>query len=185
MIAGESGIERDSTHTHRPRRAQGTKCRQRRKPFLLWTLRCPLEGPSAGVVVVLVRLLFDELNGVAACVVKDGHDSGADVGRRLREYHAVAGQPGVLGLDVVGRLSERDAVFDKSIPICAVLLGSGLAEKRSRSPCRRRSPTWRGGRSGRVSGRWRGRNRTPRGFCGPEPGSPDPISRWSVECALR
>jgi hypothetical protein len=35
--------------------------------------------PSAGVVVVLVRLLFDELNEVAACVVKDGHDSGADV----------------------------------------------------------------------------------------------------------
>jgi hypothetical protein len=29
--------------------------------------------------VVLVRLLFDELNEVAACVVKDGHDSGADV----------------------------------------------------------------------------------------------------------
>ena len=45
---------------------------------------------SAGVVVVLVRLLFDELNEVAACVVKDGHDSGADVGRRLRDYDAVA-----------------------------------------------------------------------------------------------
>ena len=77
-----------------------------------------MNGPLAGVVVVLVRLLFDELNEVAAGVVKDGHDSGADVGRRLREYHAVTGQPGVLGLDVVdGELSERDAVFDKSIPI--------------------------------------------------------------------
>jgi hypothetical protein len=31
------------------------------------------------------------------CVIKDGHDSGADVGRRLREYHTVAGQAGVLG----------------------------------------------------------------------------------------
>jgi hypothetical protein len=90
----------------------------------------PLSRPSARVVVVLVRLLFDELNEVAACVVKDGHDSGADVGRRLRKYHAVAGQPGVLGLDVVdGELSDGDAVFDKSIPICAVLLGSGWAEK--------------------------------------------------------
>ena len=65
--------------------------------------------------MVLVRLLFDELYEVAACVVKDGHDSGADVRRRLREYHAVAGQPGVLGLDVVdGELSERDAVFDQA-----------------------------------------------------------------------
>ena len=32
---------------------------------------------------------------------------------------------------------------------------------RSRSPCRRRSPRWRGGRSGRVSVRGRGRSRTP------------------------
>jgi hypothetical protein len=80
-------------------------------------VRVPIVGPSAGVVVVLVRLLFDELNEVV-CVIKDGHDSGADVGWRLGEYHAVAGQPGVLGLDVVdGELSERDAVFDKSIPI--------------------------------------------------------------------
>ena len=29
------------------------------------------------------QLLFDD-DRVAACVVKDGHDSGADVGRRLR-----------------------------------------------------------------------------------------------------
>jgi hypothetical protein len=37
---------------------------------------------------------------------------------------------GALGLDVVdGELSDRDAVFDKSIPICAVLLDSGWAEK--------------------------------------------------------
>jgi hypothetical protein len=48
-----------------------------------------MTGPPA-VIVVLVQLLFDELNEVAAYVVKDGHDSGADVGRRLREYDAVA-----------------------------------------------------------------------------------------------
>jgi len=78
----------------------------------------PGEDPSAGVVVVLVRLLFDELNEIAACVIKDGHNGGADVGWRLGEYHAVAAQPGVFGLDVVdGELSERDTVFDKSIPI--------------------------------------------------------------------
>jgi hypothetical protein len=52
--------------------------------------KVPQAGPSAGVVVVLGQLLFDELNEVAACVVKDGHDSGADVGRRLREYDAGA-----------------------------------------------------------------------------------------------
>jgi hypothetical protein len=78
----------------------------------------PADGHSAGVVLVRVRLLLDELNEVAACVIKDGHDSGADVGRRLGEYHAVAGQPGMLSLDVVdGELSEWDAVFDNSIPI--------------------------------------------------------------------
>jgi hypothetical protein len=55
-------------------------------------LRCRrlVNRPSVGVVVVLVQLLFDELNEVAACVVKDGHDSGADVGRRLRECDAFA-----------------------------------------------------------------------------------------------
>ena len=47
---------------------------------------------------------------------KDDPDSGADVALRLREYHALAGQPGVLGLDVIdGELSGRDAIFDKSI----------------------------------------------------------------------
>ena len=36
----------------------------------------------------------------------------------------------MLGLDVVdGELSDGDAVFDKSIPICAVLLGSGVGPR--------------------------------------------------------
>jgi hypothetical protein len=75
---------------------------------------CPQAGPSAGVVVVLVRLLFEELNEVAACVVKDGHDSGADVGRRLRDYDAVA--------TAVPRFNSDEAFSDRMSTLSGVTI---------------------------------------------------------------
>jgi hypothetical protein len=76
------------------------------------------SDPSAGVGVVLVRLPFNELDEVAARVVEDSHEGGADVGWRLREHHTLAGRPGVLGGDVVDvELGEWDAVLDESVLI--------------------------------------------------------------------
>jgi hypothetical protein len=70
------------------------------------------------MIVVCVRLLGDKLDEVATRVVEDGHDGAADVRRRLREHHALSGQPDVLGVDVVdGELSEWNAVLNECIPI--------------------------------------------------------------------
>jgi len=83
------------------------------------------------VIVVCVRLLRDELDEVATRVVEDGHDGAADVRRRLREHHALSGQPDVLGVDVVdGELSEWNAVLNECIPIW---LHGGVARRPSRS----------------------------------------------------
>lgn len=65
-----------------------------------------------------VWLLRDELDEISTRVVEDGNDGCSDVHGWLREHHALGGESGVFGLDVVdGELRERDAVFDERISI--------------------------------------------------------------------
>lgn len=53
------------------------------------------------MIVDCAGLLAKKLDEVAAGVVEDGDDGGADISRRLREHHTLADQPEVLGFDVV------------------------------------------------------------------------------------